>query len=301
MRVWAHNFASLGILLSLGVGCDSTPRGRDAAAQSGQRMAEVAVHLDAANGGMPALSVLAFRASVTGVNPDDVLPAVDPLVVLPPEAGACVLRDVAGAARALGAQGGRVELDALSGLVLDLDPLRRTASGSIVRPTAHVFPNLASVVGGVVAEAGPLELSATPEVLGLGDSGGALFRVPAFPRMEQLDGGPLPPSPRFSATADLVLSVSRPSRITFVELRPYGATWALACPLVTQPGAGSGDRALLVVPAADLAKLAELRVPVFIEAVAREIQFAQLGASVGGAAVRLTLEVRSSSRVELVP
>ena len=55
--------------------------------------------------------------------------------------------------------------------------------------------------------------------------------------------------------------------------------------------------------ASDLAKLAELRVPVFIEAVARENHFAQLGASVGVAAtaVRLTLEVRSSSRVELVP
>ena len=52
-----------------------------------------------------------------------------------------------------------------------------------------------------------------------------LASVGSVPR--RADAGSLPS--KFSATSDLHLSVTGPAR-TFVELRPFGATWALACP-----------------------------------------------------------------------
>jgi hypothetical protein len=279
MRAWANTVA-LCALLSGAAACDTTPRGRDASAQSGQRI-EVSVRLEAQNRGTPSVTVQAYRASVSGVSPDDVLPAVDPLVVQPPES-ACVLRDVAGAARTLGA-------------------------------TARVYPNLASVVGGVWAEAGPLDLATAPSMMVVGDSG-IRFAVPPMPRLALVgagaEGAPLPA--KLSANSDLILSMTGPVRAAglsmFVELRPFGATWALVCPTSNQ---GNGSERVLV-PVQWLTRMAGLRVPVRIEAVARESHFTQLGqtatvsgtSGLGGAAansVRLTLEVRSYSELELVP
>ncbi len=310
MRVWANTLVLCAVVT--GAACDTTPRGRDAAAQTGQRIAEVFVRLDGPNGGSPSVSVRAFRATVNGASPDEVLAAIDALVTQPPE-GACALRDVAGAARALGAQGGQVELDALSGLSIELgQPVGNTldvSEGLVLRPTPRVYANLASSVGGVVseAEAGPLDLETLPTVLSLGDAIGR-FPIPAMPRLgiATVEAGLLPS--KVSIANDLSLSVTGPAQHTglalFVELRPFGATWALACPLVPQPGSGvpqaingAGER--VVVPVSWLARLADLKVPVSIEAVARESQAVQIGT--GGASVRLTLEVRSSSVVELVP
>jgi hypothetical protein len=305
--IWA---GPLALCVLTGAACDITPRGRDAADPSGQRIAEVAVRLDAPNGGTPSVSVVAFRATVTGVSPEEVLPAVDPLVAQPPE-GACALRDVAGGARALGAQGGRVELEALHNLTLELGTTSvdgetlELVGGSVLRPSPRVYPNLASVVGGVIAEAGPIDLLDSPNLLSLGD-GGARVAVPALPRIENADGSLLPAKPSFSASRDLVLSVTGPAR-TFVELRPFVATWALACPVTPHPG-GAANEYRLVVPAAELARLASLRVPVKIEAVARESLVAQLGSAsstapptASASTVRLTLEVRSSAVVDLQP
>ncbi len=306
---WATPLA-LSVVFA-GAGCDITPRPRDASDPPGQRIDEVAVRLEAPNGGTPSASVVAFHATVNGVSPDDVLPAVDPLVAPPPE-GACAVRDVTGTARSLGlqaAQGGRVELEALYNLSLgfwqsgnteDLD----VNGPSVLKPSPHVFPNVASVVGGVIAEAGPIDLVDSPDLLWLGDSG-ARVPVPPLPRIENSDGSPLPAKPSFSASRDLVLSVIGPPR-TFVEIRPFVATWALACPVTAHPG--GADRYRVVVPAADLARLAALRVPVTIQAVARESQFlsgvtsqAQPPSASGNPTVRLTLEVRSSAVVDLQP
>jgi hypothetical protein len=283
-------------------------RGRDAAEPVGPRIAEVAVRLDAPNGGTPSASVLAFRARVTGVGPEEVLPAVDPLVAQPPE-GSCALRDVTGAARAIGAQGGRVELEHIADLALgfgrvDIAETLELTGSSVLRPSPRVY--LDSGVGGVIAEAGPIDLVDSPELLLLGE-GGPRVPLPALPRIENIDGSPLPAKPVFSADRDLVLSVSGPPR-TFVELRPFVATWALACPVTAHPSGGNR----VVVPAAELARLATLRVPVKIEAVARESHLAQLPERDGnparavqgagtGSTVRLTLEVRSSAVVDLQP
>lgn len=277
--------------LTAGVGCDSTPAKRDASAGSGQRVAEVAVRLDAPSGGVPAASVLAYRAGVTGMNLDDVLGVIDPLVAPAPDVG-CVRWDVASAARTLGAHGGKVQLEALGALAVDLG-----AGSPYLRPLSRVYPDLASSVGGVIGEAGPIDLSVAPQTLGLTDEASGRrvsVGVPALPRLLDAEGVPLAASVTFAAGADLLLAVTGPSR-TFVELRPFGATWALAC--ATTPGAGPGGGNQVAIPAAELSRLADLRVPVSLEAVARETH----GLVLAGAPARLTLEVRTSSVVELRP
>jgi hypothetical protein len=287
MRVFASASMMGFCALLAGAGCDFSPRpARDASTQN-QRLAEVAIRLDAPSGSAPSATVLAYRAAITGVAIDDVLPVVDPLVAPAPEVG-CVMRDVAGAARAIGAHGGRLELEPLGGLVLDLG-----AGEPYLRPLPRVYPDLASAVSGVVGEAGPVDLAVAPQTLGLTDESQGrrtAVTVPTLPRLLDADGVPLPASPVLSARGDLVLLVNGPTQ-TFVELRPFGATWALAC----TPAAPTRDR--VVVPAAELGRLAELRVPVSLEAVARETQALLLA----GAPVRLTLEVRTSSVVELRP
>jgi hypothetical protein len=273
--------------LLVSAGCDFSPRpARDASTQS-QRLAEVAIRLDAPSDGPPSATVLAYRAGISGVAVDDVLSVIDPLVAPAPESG-CVLRDVAGAARAIGAHGGKLELEPLGGLVVDLG-----AGEPYLRPLPRVYPDLASAVSGVVGEAGPVDLAVAPQTLGLTDESQGrrlAVAVPTLPRLLDADAAPLPANPILSSRGDLVLLVNGPLQ-TFVELRPFGATWALACATVGP----ARDR--VVVPAAELGRLADLHVPVSLEAVARESQSLVLA----GAPVRLTLEVRTSSVVELRP
>jgi hypothetical protein len=293
--------ASPVILIALlaGVGCDSTPRGRDASAAGqppAQRQTEIAVRVDAPNGGSPSVSVLAYRALSTGVGSDEILGIVDPLVALPPEAGqGCVRRDIAGVARALGDRGGKVELESLSNLRVDLG-----AGLPPLLPLPRVYPDLASAVGGVIGEAGPVDVAAAPQTLGLQDQlhpgGGLTIELPPLPRLFDVDGTALAPNPTFTLVPgeDLELGLTGPAS-TFVELRPFGATWALAC----ARSAVGGNR--VVIPAAELARLADLRVPISLEAVAREPHQVVLGGILGAAPTRLTIEVRTSSVVKLRP
>jgi hypothetical protein len=282
--------------LTAAFGCDSTPSKRDASV-GGQRVAEVAVRLDAPSGSTPSASVLAYRAGVTGVSVDDVLSVIDPLVASPPEAG-CVRRDVAVAARTVGLHGGKIELEALGALALDLG-----AGVPNLRPLSRVYPELASAVGGVVSEAGPIDLTVSPQTLGMTDevSGRRLaVAVPALPRLLDDEGVALPATMAFDPGSDLVLGVAGPARTAFssgafVELRPFGATWALSC--AVSNGAGFNGDSYVVIPAAELGRLADLRVPVSLEAVVRESH----GVVLGSSPVRLTLEVRTSSVIELRP
>jgi hypothetical protein len=57
----------------------------------------------------------------------------------------------------------------------------------------------------------------------------------------------------------------------------------------------------VVISGAELARLAELRVPISLEAVARESHQVILGSILGAVPTRLTLEVRTSSVVKLRP
>lgn len=279
---------SLLVVAMAAAACDTTHRTRDASVGA-QRVSEVAVRVEVVGEGAPSVSVLAYRASASGIGTDDLLPIVDPLTQPIPD-GACAFRDVAGAARALAAAGGRVELEALSGLAVDLGNGLRAFS-----PTPRVFPEVASMVGGVVAEAGPTELDFAPTGLALVDPVGnrVSAQFPGRVRLTTTEGDLLSTNSVVTGGGrDLVLGVSAPGELghtAFVELRPFGATWALACPVVGR------DR--VVVLASEVQRLANLRVPISIEAVARDSQ----PVAVGGASVRLTLEVRSSAVVELRP
>src|SRR5213078_1789314 len=78
---------------ALALGCGSDLNGRDAATPLSQRVAEVSVRIDAPSGGAPAVSLLAFRATVTGpLAASDVLGVIDPLASAP--ATRCELLDV---------------------------------------------------------------------------------------------------------------------------------------------------------------------------------------------------------------
>ena len=280
---------TLALATSLAAGsaaCDSSQKGRDASAATGQTSAEVSIRVDVPQGGAPSVSVLAFRATLTGAATADVLSVVDPLVG-PPPSGVCERRDVAGAARTLGAQGARVDLEALTDVSLDL------GSAPVVRPGPRVYPALAAVVSGVVAEAGPIDTAILPEFLtaNIGDGSTGIrerLPLPAMPRVTGTD--PTQQGLTITRGQALSLKITGPAG-TFVELRPFGAPWALVCPI----GADGG----LVLPAADLDRLQDRagRVPVSVEAVWRESR------SIGplGQNTRLSLELRSSQVVEFAP
>jgi hypothetical protein len=186
--------------------------------------------LDVPTTGAPALSVLAFRANVTDHPATDVLGVVDPLVAPAPD-GPCELRDVAGQARALRAQGGAVNLEELGGVSVALGP-----SGPGLRPAPRVYPPFAEVVGGVIAEAGPVDIAEVPQALAIDLPGPAdrpakvIRTVPGAPRVLDRNQVPLATGARLASSGDLVLQVTGPER-TFLEIRPYGAPVAVACPV----------------------------------------------------------------------
>lgn len=279
------------ILLSatLGLACDGGAHGKDAAPTSSQRLAQVSVRLDLPSGSAPSVSVLAFRAEAIDLPTSDVLGTVDPLVVPSPEAS-CELRDVAGPARALRAQGGAVNLEELSGVALEVGP------DETLQPAPRVYPPLADVVSGVIAEAGPYDLESVPDAFTLllldraDEAMSFQLVVPDMPLVSDGDETPLDARASVSMKGDLVLHVAGPPR-TFLELRPFGAPSAIACAV------NSGG--WVVVPHDLLAKLVASagRAPVSFEAVWRESR--QLVA--GGEATRVSFEARSSAVLELRP
>jgi hypothetical protein len=277
----------LGPLL---LACESGAHIRDGAVPVTQRVAEVSVRLDVPTTGAPALSVLAFRAKVTDHSAIDVLGVVDPLVAPAPD-GPCELRDVAGQARALRAQGGAVSLEELSGV-----SVASGSDGPGLLPAPRVYPPFAEVVGGVIAEAGPVDIAEVPQTLALELPGPAdrpakvILTVPVAPRVLDRNLVPLATGARLATSGDLVLQVTGPER-TFLEIRPYGAPVAVACAV----GAGG----LVVVPHDLLARMAAAAggVPVSLEAVWRESRM--VAAAVPP--TRVSVEMRSSTVVDLRP
>jgi hypothetical protein len=276
--------------------CDPSTRGHDASAPA-QRVSEISVRIDAPGGGAPAISVLAFRASVSGLDPAQVLGVVDPLVASPPES--CEVRDVAAAARALRAQGGGIELEEMANVSLALDdgqtghpaqqPWQLWMDG--LRPAPRVYPQLASAVGGVVGEAGPVDLAILPQAITVSLPEGpqpVRVEVVGVPRLLDAKGAALTADSRFEP-GNLVLTLNGPAH-SFVEIRPFGASQALACP-VRAGGRVEVPRELLdrVAPPSG-------RVPVSFEAVWRD---SRLVTSPGGQTARVSLETRSSTVLDL--
>lgn len=274
---------------AVGLGCDAGSRGKDASPATGQHLSQVSVRLDLPSGSAPAVSVIAFRAEAIDMASTDVLGAVDPLVAPSPES-ACELRDVAGTARALRAQGGMLNLEELGGVSLQVE------AGEALHPAPRVYPPLADVVGGVIAEAGPLDLGKLPESFTLAvptrtDEHATLrLSVPAVPSISDSSAEPLDTRTSMSMKGDLVLRVSGPPR-TFLEIRPFGAPSAIACAVTTG--------GWVVVPHDLVAKLVTTagRAPVSFEAVWRESRLVQAG----NETTRISFEARSSAVLDLRP
>jgi hypothetical protein len=266
---------------ALAMGCDSISTQRDASAPTTERMAEVLVRIDAPGGGAPAVSVLAFRASVTGPLTSDVLEMIDPLVAGAPER--CELRDVATAARKLWAQGGTIDLEELPNVSLALGP------DSSLKPLPRVYPQLASAVGGVIGEAGPVDLNIAPTSIGVALPGEepVPLAVRGIPRLVDASGEALAAGTRLDPAHDLQLTVSGPAG-SFLEIRPFGASRFITCP------AGAAGR--VVVPHDLVQKLIATgsHGTVSFEAVWRDSR-----SVAGGHATRLSIEARSSAVLDL--
>ena len=289
-RLRARNLLGAALAIALaGVGCDTGTHGKDAAPTTSQRLAQVSVRLDYPSGSAPSVSMLAFRAEAIDMGSADVLGAVDPLVAPAPDS-ACELRDVAGTARALRAQGGTLNLQEFGGVSLQV------SSTEALRPAPRVYPPLADVVSGVIAEAGPLDLAQIPDALTLtvparnDELATVKLAVPPAPAIADSNEAPLDTRTSMSMKGDLVLRVSGPPR-TFLEIRPFGAPSAIACAVTTG--------GWVVVPHDLLAKLVATagRAPVSFEAVWRESRPLQAGSE----ATRVSFEARSSAVLELRP
>jgi hypothetical protein len=291
----------VGLLVAAG-GCLGEQRARDASAPPSLQTAEISVRFDVSPQKAPVMSVLAFQATVSGIAQRDVLGVVDPLAAAAPERD-CELRDLDLSASALVARGGSIELQELGGIGITLgasDP----APGVIVRPFPRLFPDVATVVGGIVAEAGPLALGALPERVGLLTPASELpleeLAVPAAPRIATVNGAPLAAGAKLDARDGLTITVAPGGAGTVVELRPFGATVAIACAMPDTATAES----TLVVPRALIARLsggtggpAGAAIPVSLDVLSRaRVRVAPLATS-----SRLSIEVRASTAVEIRP
>src|SRR5882672_9129798 len=146
-RAWAP--LCMGTLFGAVVlmGCDGGSRAPDAQARASAESGEVSVRFDVSPGTDTTVHVIAFRATVSAQIPVrlDVLGTVDPLATAAPLQG-CAVRDVDAATKALGAQGAAIELQEITGIGVGLGE-----GEALLRPFPRLFPDVATVIGGVVA------------------------------------------------------------------------------------------------------------------------------------------------------
>jgi hypothetical protein len=280
---------------ALACGCTGDVRPPDAATRVTVPSAELSVRLDVADGTAPSVSVLGFRASAAGPNAPDVLGLVDPLWTAAPDQG-CALHDVDRAASALVARGETIDLEELSGVGVGFGP-----GEPLVRPFPRLFPDVAGVVGGVVAESAPQPLAALPDRLSVYGAESELpvaeLAVPALPRLVAANGKAPAAGMQIDAAGGLTLSLANAAG-ALVELRPFGATVAVSCAVP----ANASTEALVTIPRALLVHLPRAHgrgrgVPVSIE-VARRVRAREPLAPSGA---RVSLEVRSAMAAELWP
>ncbi len=252
---------------------------------------EISVRIDASPQRPTTISVLAFRAAIAGIDRSDVLGIVDPLAAPGPDHD-CALRDVDLSTSALLARGGSIELQEMSGIG--------------VRPVPRLYPDVATVVGGIVAETGPVAVESLPERLSLltADSELAIEEVvvPTAARVTSVNGNALTPGLRVDTGEGLVVGLTGGAGTT-LEIRPFGATVALSCAL--GPAVGAQEN-VIVIPRAQLVRLfgdgkpargAATSLPASLDVIKRNrVKNALLGVP-----TRLSVEVRSSMTVELVP
>jgi hypothetical protein len=319
---------TLGGVLALGA-CGEAPRTIDAQAAPSARSAEVSIRFDVSPGRPSTVQVLAFRATTTaaagGVGgpvdwQPDVLGLVDPLAATSPEQG-CALRDIDLATTALMSRGGSIELQELTGIGVGMGVgagASASASGSerieapetLLRPFPQLYPDVATVVGGVVAETGPQAVGALPEHVTLFTAESELpvatVAVPAAPRFVALNGAPVEGQPALPAQP-LLIDAKDGVSVTVaggaggrLELRPFGATIAAACAIP----ASAPAEAVVTLPRAFVAQLARAMGGPSGAPFAASIELARrasLRPSASTAGARVSVEVRSAATVELRP
>ena len=160
------------------------------------------------------------------------------------------------------------------------------------------------MVGGVVAEAGPMPLGELPEHIGLLTPASELplaeLAVPAAPRITSVNGLPLVAGAKVDGRDGLTIGVAGDPG-TIVELRPFGATVAISCAV---PPSAAGE-STLIVPRALVARLngaaspsgTVTALPASLDALSRtRVRIAPFAV-----ANHLSIEVRASTAVELGP
>jgi hypothetical protein len=304
-------------LVALGA-CGEAPRAVDAQAAPSAQSAEVSIRFDVSPGRLASAQVLAFRATTTstqpagpGGSPDwqpDVLGIVDPLAAAAPQQG-CALRDIDLATTAVMIRGGSIELQELTGIGVGMGNGAGeglAATETLLRPFPRLYPDVATVVGGVVAESGPHPLATLPEHVTLFTAESELpvatLAVPPAPRMLALNGAPFDPAggpPQIDARDGVAVTVAGGAGGR-IELRPFGATIAAACAIP----ASAPAEAVVTLPRAFISQLARAMGGPSGAPFAASIELARratLRPSFAASGARVSVEVRSAATVELRP
>ena len=115
---------------------------------------------------------------------------------------------------------------------------------TVVRAFPRLYPDVATVVGGVVAEAPPQPLATLPDHVTLFTAESELpaadMNVPTPPRLVGLNGSAPDAGARIDAQNGVTITVAGGAGGR-VELRPYGATIAAACTIPANAGAETTD------------------------------------------------------------
>jgi hypothetical protein len=304
----SRGLVALTMALGLaGIACGEPPPAVDATTGASAESAEISIRFDVSAGKPATAEVLAFRATTSSGQPGelppnvDVLGIVDPLAAESTEPG-CALRDIDLTTKSLALRGSSIDLQELTGVGVGVGG----RNDSILRPYPRLYPDVATVLGGVVAEAGPQNLAALPDKVTLFTAESALpvvdVAVPAAARVVAVNGAALAPGLSVDAANGLAVLVAGGAGGR-IELRPYGSTIAATCSVP----AGSAPEALVTVPRPLVDQLAQLSrasgtsagtpLAVSLEVARR----AHLQQGLGGVAARVSVEVRSAATVELRP
>lgn len=266
--------------------CDGAERPVDASSRATEETVSIAVRIDGRAGNTPSASFVAFRGATGTMTAAEVLASVDPLFAAPPTSG-CVVRALDANSATLLARSASVELAALTQFTLAVD------EGAPIRPVPAVYPDLAGIASGIVAEAGPVILLDAPKTLLMRfdtESVATPIALPTLPTATDANGETLTEGSRIDVSRDHLLKIVGPSG-AFVEIRPFGTTEWLACT------ANADGKVLL--PGAALQRLARFAgaIPVSLDVVWRD----QRVIAVEGVANRInvSIELRSSALVGL--
>jgi hypothetical protein len=318
--------------------CGEAPRTVDAQAAPSAQSAEVSIRFDVSPGRPSTAQVLAFRATTTATVPasgvavdwrPDVLGIVDPLAASAPEQG-CSVGDIDLATTAVMLRGGSIELQELTGVGVGLGASLGSsgegapAAETLLRPFPRLYPDVATIVGGVVADTGPQPMGVLPERVTLYTAEAELpvasLAVPAAPRLLALNGAPVDSvaagaqgaagapvaasaqaagnTPQIDARDGVAVTIAGGAGGR-IELRPFGATIAAACAIpATAPA-----EAVVTIPRAFIAGLARSMGGPSGAPFAASIELARrasLRPSLASGA-RVSVEVRSATTVELRP